>query len=101
MGGRDDIYIPPLQHRNYNLIQNVGYVVTTKVDPAAHHETEDPAENRWAAKWIAEAFFAKSRGAESSRESVSSPEADAKAPSAQVDAKAHESIGWRRYLLCG
>lgn len=51
------ILIPPLQHRNYTLIQDAGYVVTTKVDPKKYHEDNDLAENKWAAKWIAECFF--------------------------------------------
>jgi len=55
--GRDDIYIPPLQHRNYCLIQDKGYTVTTRVNPTAFHEDDDPAENEWAAKWIAQVFF--------------------------------------------
>jgi predicted esterase len=89
--GRDDIYIPPLQHRNYNLIQNRGYVVTTKVDPTAHHETNEPAENRWAATWIAEAFFAKSRSSVFSQECM---------PLAQADPQTPQPSGWS-FFLCG
>jgi predicted esterase len=55
--GKDDVFIPPLQQHNYSLIADKGYLMTTMVDPKAWHETPDPAENMWAATWIAQSFF--------------------------------------------